>query len=81
MTTASNTKLPVMLTGNDEFDRWLLTETLDTDSIVTKTLTGMIDSPEAMVVTLAILEASFDAGRVVGQEDVDTYGFRAPLAN
>ena len=83
MSTASDTKLPVMLTGNAEFDRFLMDEMLDETSIITKMLTGAGEEASALIVTM--LEASFDAGRMAGQEDVIDAEFdgvfRAPVAH
>jgi len=75
--------MTTILTGNEIFDRWLMDEMLDAESLVTKMLKG--SDEHATTIIVAILETAFDAGRVAGQEDVADAGtdweFPAPTAH
>ena len=82
--TASNTKLPVVITGEEFFDRFMMDAMLDADSLITKMLNGA--GEEATVLIVAMLEQAFNAGRLCGQEDMCETDprfavFRAPTAH
>lgn len=81
---AEQNKLPVVITNDELFDRFMMDEMLDADNLITKMLTGA--GEEATTLIVAMLEQVFNAGRLCGQEDMcetDPHFamFRAPTAH
>jgi hypothetical protein len=84
----------VKLTNNDEYDRWLLTETAvvpnEPPSFVAYTMRRVLEDvcqrdEQKFALVFQLMEQAFDAGRITGQLDIlDTDEgrlFRRALAN